>query len=252
MISRKAKKRGAKGRDGINRILRECEKEILVFLLNMKFGSIEDVFEEVFMKRDMSRSSTQKYVKRMLEDGLVGSQKGLDGTMRNWYFGTRKGYFYLSRSGVNTVVPKSNQKIWAGTFFHDQKLLVIRRKILNFEGAKKWISERYLSLGIYNGLFKEDRRFLPDGICLINGVWWAIEYEYSNKTPKRYEEKIYKFIEYMEKEEDSKFQKVLFLVTNQYQLDVLSEICEPYQRLIKVLLLDDFLLSEKIGEFFRC
>ena len=119
-------------------VLKEIEKEILVFLYDMKFGSVENVFNEVFKSREMSVQSAQKYLKNLEDVGLIRSHKGLDGTLRKWYFGTRKGWRVLNSCGLPRPVARANDKIWATTFFHDQMLIIIREKIFENDGKEAW------------------------------------------------------------------------------------------------------------------
>lgn len=174
--------------------------EILYFILEMKFSSIEVIHEKFFSTtrfglKSFSVDYTRQRLTELVRYGLVNKVDSL--LKKNLYQVTQKGYFLLSNSCLEKTIPKISNGIDIRTFDHDLKVSAIRIELERRGQVANWISEKLLS--------EEEKyrsqltaEFRPDAIYVnpeCEKV--AFELELSRKSKERYKQKIKRYIQVM-------------------------------------------------------
>lgn len=210
--------------------------EIISFVCEMKFASLEDIFEKFFKKlKDGSESKSlwwaRERVTELYKHGFINRIYSFN-ERKAYYLGTKKGYYELVRSYPSVIPTRPVESINFNTFEHDKLLLSLRLKMEKENKCSKWISDRTLSQ------FPElcptvDKSYLPDAIYTTNsGEKVAFELEISRKAKKRYKDKIQSYVKCLRLNKDSVsfFKKVIFLVTQESVKDLLDNEIKLYKQ----------------------
>lgn len=210
--------------------------EIISFVCDMKFASLEDIFEKFFKKlKDGSESKSlwwaRERVTELYKHGFINRIYSFN-ERKAYYLGTKKGYYELVRSYPSVIPTRPVESINFNTFEHDKLLLSLRLKMEKENKCSKWISDRTLSQ------FPElcptvDKSYLPDAIYTTNsGEKVAFELEISRKAKKRYKDKIQSYVKCLRLNKDSVsfFKKVIFLVTQESVKELLDNEIKLYKQ----------------------
>ena len=179
-------------------LLTSRDYEIINFVCEMKFASLEDIFEKFFKKlKDGSESKSlwwaRERVTELYKHGYLNRIYSFN-ERKAYYLGTKKGYYELIKGYPSVIPTRPVESINFNTFAHDKLLLSLRLKMENKSQCSKWISDRTLSQ------FPElcpsiDKSYLPDAIYTTpSGEKIAFELEISRKAKKRYKEKIQSYV----------------------------------------------------------
>lgn len=231
-------------------LLTSRDYEIITFVCEMKFASLEDIFEKFFKKlKDGSESKSlwwaRERVTELYKHGYINRIYSFN-ERKAYYLGTKKGYYELIK-GYPAVVPtRPVESINFNTFTHDKLLLSLRLKMENQSKCSKWISDRTLSQ------FPElcpsiDKSYLPDAIYTTpSGEKIAFELEISRKTKKRYREKVQSYVKCLRLNKDSLsiFKKVIFLVTQESVKDLLENEIKLYKQYFDIRFDNSILISQ--------
>ena len=174
-------------------ILTKRDLEVVRFVLNMKFATIDDIHRKFFRnKQDGTVSESLWYARERLRD-LVA--EGFLSTERYrfenkcYYVGTKYGYkAVLGLMITDDMTAKPIHRIDVRTFDHDRKVMQVRLFLEEHEKVTKWQSDRQLKM-LYTDHYslRGNRDSAPDGLYYdAEGRLIAFEYEIAQKSKKRY------------------------------------------------------------------
>jgi hypothetical protein len=240
------------GKEKVNRkkgtVLTDRDVGILEFILDMKFASVGDVFAKFFkvnLSGEVARSN-EGAIRRLQQLEKAGFLKGTHSFAERtkYYLATPKAYYAVSKLRPDAVVIKPSMVINHATFDHDKYVIEARIILENKRAASSWVSDKKLRLNseLAGGLTLGN---VPDGIYLTpEGQRIAFEFELSKKAPKRYIEKVRKYVAMMRSTEDTVkvFDKVVYVVAKQLAYDQLVQETKIYGDLFEV---------QKFAEFFE-
>jgi len=172
--------------------------DIIEFILEMKFSTIEDIHSKFFKFNKLGEQSTclrwaRERIAHLVKADYLKTVK--DVCHKTLYIATNKGYLFLKNSRFDRLFSRPLTDVDGRTYDHDQKVIQIRNKFEESGFVKSWISERQLSE------FDEYRKILPtefrpDAIYINqNGNRIAFELEIARKSKERYQQKIKKYID---------------------------------------------------------
>lgn len=232
---------GNKGRRVPGVRLGDREFEILVFLLEMKMASLDQIYRQFFWS-EASKSERYAYTRlKLLKDhGFVTTQRVYT-EPHEYFLATDKAYRLSRNRYPDQVVSKALSSIDLRYFEHDKRIVDCRIALEHSKGIHHWISERKLK-GAYLRAMPERLKslltaaFIPDAIFTTkDGVRVAFELEHARKVRERYEEKIHRFRLLMEEQDPLLFGRTLFVATSQTVFQLLRELTEAHGDLFKVI-----------------
>jgi len=182
-------------------VLTERDFEILEFILDMKFVSLEDVFFKFFrIKHGQEEAKNDLWARKRLcqleQAKFLRSVRSFSESTR-YYTATFKAYYALSNSKPGLQVTKPCGGIDQRTFAHDKAVLKSRLHLESIEKVSSWLSDRKLkcSSELTGGL---STVYVPDAIyTTLAGTRVAFEFEIAVKAKSRYQDKIKKYIQLM-------------------------------------------------------
>ncbi|QDK37979.1 replication-relaxation family protein [Bdellovibrio sp. NC01] len=227
-------------------ILSERDYQIIEYVLDMKFATVQDVFEK-FFKVTLSNEpakSDEWAVRRLQQLSKAGYLKPIHSfsERRKYYLGTVKGYSILEKVKPEADVSKPVKGIDHHTFDHDKKVIEARIILENQRAATSWISDKKLrsNKDLAGGLLLSN---VPDGLFKTpEGKRIALEVEATTKTKAIYQSKIKKYVSMM-RSKDTKvnvFDKVLYVVAKPWVIDFLSKETKIYGELFEIVSWQDF------------
>lgn len=223
--------------------------DILEFILEMKFATIQDIHSKFFkVTRSGQESCSLRWARERL--AVLVKTKMLEPLKevchKTLYVLTQKGYFYLRNSRNTKIFCRPLYDVDGRTFDHDWRVIQLR---IAFEAkgiAKDWVSERQLSDTEQLAKILSSE-FRPDGIYTSeSGEKVAFELEIARKSKERYRQKVKKYIQIMiEMDPHSRlFEKVHYVCEKQNVVDLIKIESELYQPLFQFSLESNFLQGE--------
>ena len=221
------------------------DMDILEFVLEMKFSTIEDVHSKFFKLTKAGEKSSclrwsRERVANLVKSDFLKAVK--DVCHRTLYIVTSKGYLYLRNSRIDSLCSRPLQSVDGRTYDHDQKVIQIRLALEESGAVNKWISERQLSE------VEEYRQFLPtefrpDAIYHSkDGLKIAFELEIARKSKERYQQKIKRYIQLMlENGNQPIFDQVHFVCEKETVMNLIKDYTELFQTHFKFDLVSDIL-----------
>lgn len=180
--------------------LTDRDFEIVNFVLNMKFATVENIHQRFFKyKKDGSISNSEWYARERVRELVL--DKYLQPVKyrfenKNYYIGTKEGYDLIRYMKSSWEPAKPIDRIDVRTFDHDQRVMESRILLEEHEKVSQWQSDKQLKAeylcmyGPVNG-----RDCTPDGVYKsLAGKVIAFEYEIAQKSKKRYDEKIQHYV----------------------------------------------------------
>ncbi len=199
-----------------NIILSERDYEVLAFILDMKFASVQEVYVKFFKNFEIDGNEfgffyAKKKLVHLEQCGFLKSTKEFFNSKR-LFFGTIRSYIILSNLYPDKVLVRPQGSIDGRTIFHDFLLLGLRLQIESSKNITSWLSDRKLRCfpelagGLTGG-------YVPDGIYKMpDGTNIAFELEIALKGKDKYREKIRKYICLLKSSSDvNPFSKVHFV-----------------------------------------
>ena len=217
--------------------------EILQFILEMKFGSVEDIHLKFFKITQTGFESKNDWctylrLRKLTNAGLLRSDNSVGA--RRVYVITEKGYFFLRNSNLAESVCKPLFKIDQRTFNHDYIINQVRVLLERSRGINSWRSERALS---EDDEFRKilPKEFRPDGLYINQeGHRVAFEMEIAVKATARYEQKVKRFIQIMQRPEQLRlFDKAHFVCAKKSVMEKLVQKSQLFQSQFQIELLED-------------
>ena len=224
----------------------EREEKILRFVLEMKFSSVDQMYEKFF---EMEGSTSSRYayerLQKLVKAGLLSTQK-IHTEDKTYYLITQKGYKLIAQKLSEDSLVRPIKRIDSRYFDHDLYVLKCRIFREKTGHASHWISERTLKhqwAVLSGGLSKI---YMPDAIYTNKkGEKVAFEFELSTKAKNRYVDKVQKFAHLMKKA-GSPFQRALFVAYKKSVFEFLTEATSPYGNVFLVVKYSDF-VEKKAG-----
>lgn len=225
--------------------------EILQFALEMKFVSIDEIYQKFFkVKQNGEVSKSDCWARdRVLQLNNGGFLKPVHfyTEAKHFYVATFKAYHILKDTFPEKQFCQPNKEIDIRTFYHDW-LVTKSRLLLEESGvARNWISEKSFKSKEANHL-NLARKYAPDG-CYVDssGRVVAFELELTLKSKSRYQEKIRlysKLIRQSSPVERSKFDKCLFVCRTKSVADNLKRQALPFGNIFEIKMLEEFGLKD--------
>lgn len=224
----------------------ERDLDMLEFLLEMKFATIEDIHSQFFKVTKIGQESSCLRFARERVANLVRSEMVRvikDVCHRALYVATQKGYLYLRNSRTDKNYSRPLLSVDGRTYDHDQKIIQLRTVFENNGLSKSWTSERQLSE------IEEYRKYLPtefrpDAIYeTLEGKKVAFELEIARKSKERYQQKVKRYIHIMTATTGSErlFDEVHYVCEKETVLNLIRDHTQLFQSLFHFNLLNDFL-----------
>ncbi|MGE0632258.1 MAG: replication-relaxation family protein [Pseudobdellovibrionaceae bacterium] len=212
---------------------------ILQYVLEMKFSTLEEIHEAFFKHtRDGHISSSFIWARQRIYNLLqVKMLETVDHiASKQIYVATEKGYFFLQNSRSTKQYCKPLADIDIRTFSHDLLVQKLRYALENKFQTTEWHSERVLS-ETQNIRTRLPKEFRPDAIYRNqHGDWVAFELEIARKSHRRYDEKIKFYIDLIQAPSDREklFTKVHYVCEHPTIAKLLVDKTNLYQEFFKV------------------
>ncbi len=237
-----------------NVVLTPRDLEVIEFIIDMKFASVEDVFEKFFRVTlsDVEAKSDHWARKRLLqlEQGKFLRAHKVQTEKVTYYTATFKAFYALSNVYPEKAFVKPVGGFDHRTFAHDKLVLKCR---LDLEGRLKvsnWISDRKLkaSAELSGGL---STVHVPDAIyTTVEGRRVAFELEIARKSKSRYADKIKKYVQVLRSLDQSKkkFDWVQIVCTQEPVFDLLVKETKIYGGIFQIKTMNQFISDLAGGE----
>ncbi len=208
--------------------LTDRELEVLVFVLEMKFASVEALYRRFFQSKD---SSSNRYAYERLnllrKYGYLTPIR-IHTEAGTYYVATRLARETLQGSFVNRCFVKPLLGIDVRCFEHDKRVLTCRVEREITGNAQDWTSERVLKHDWTKATDNLAREFMPDAIFTNRrGERISFELELSPKTTGRYLRKVQQFA-HIVSDPNALFRRVLFVTCSRWVQHTLTGLCRPY------------------------
>lgn len=227
-------------------VLTERDFEILEFILDMKFVSLEDVFFKFFrIKQGQEEAKNDLWARKRLlqleQAKFLRSVRSFSESTR-YYTATFKAYYALSNGKPGAQITKPCGGIDQRTFVHDKAVLKARLHLEAVEKVSSWLSDRKLkcSSELTGGL---STVYVPDAIYkTLAGARVAFELEIAVKAKSRYQDKIKKYVHLMRSTnvQHKICDRVQFACAKDTVAKFLIKETRIYGELFEVLTVDDF------------
>lgn len=227
--------------------MRTRDIEILKFLLEMKFSTLEELHRKFFREtRDGIESTSLRWARERLAlligAGFVKTETQI--FKKTLYLATQRSYLYLKNSFPEQEFCRPTGEIDKYTLDHDLTVLRLRLDLEGNNQVSTWTSEKYLidNNQSYSG-FTSD--FRPDGIYLsTDQKRIALELELSRKGKKRYQEKIKRYTQMLlSPHADKVFESVHYICRDSSTLEIIRSETTLFQPLFKFSLLSELSTS---------
>lgn len=224
--------------------------EIINFVLNMKFASVQDVHQKFFkVKRDGSISTNEWYVRERLRHLVaMGYLRPVRYRFehKSYYIGTKHGYELIYYMQSVMTPSKHIEQIDVRTFDHDIQVMKSRLALEDSEKVQNWQSDRQLKCQYTEYFqFKGSRDSAPDGVYTsLAGKIIAFEYEIAQKSKQRYRDKVRRYVECIRRREPTdgpKYDHVRIICEKPSVYKILKDATAIYR---------DFFTIEMVGDFF--
>lgn len=216
--------------------------EVLEFILEMKFASVDEVFEKFFSKLsgdgEVAASSewARKRLRQLMDAGYLRTEIGI-GMRERVFIPSFKTYHALTNLNSGSMIPKPTRGLDFRTFVHDRELLLLRLKYERELGDVAWISDRRLKQGLAEvyGIHSID---VPDAIVRLPDFGLVVvELEIAMKSRKRYREKIARYVRLIrdQRAKPVGVRKVIFHCLKPAVVNALQQESKLYSGMIEVI-----------------
>ncbi len=173
--------------------------EVIRFLIQMKFSSIEEIHQKFFKLSPTGIESrslrwARERLAALCELGLVSSEN-VAGSNKRYFVATAKGYHLISRTLLLDGFVKPTGRIDIRTFEHDLAVLRMRLELESESLVTNWTSDRELKAAS-EGFDALRGDYAPDAIYQTpSGEQVALEVEIARKAKIRYQKKIQHYVD---------------------------------------------------------
>jgi len=227
------------------------EIELLEFLLDQKFGSLEALYLRFYQGKG---STSSRYAYHRLS---LLQKNGFLIPVRVF---TESKYYYLASDLAHAVVQGQRPErkvsppvtsIDLRTFEHDKRVILARVHREKKGEVRNWLSERRLKQEwTTESGYRLAREYMPDAIfTALAGHRVAFELELAAKTRERLARKVSRFLEVMKSPEGA-FSKTLFVACSEPVYQLLLSVTRPYPEFFKVMRYEEIVPQKtmKAGE----
>lgn len=233
-------------------VLTNRDYEILKFILEMKFSSIDEIHFKFFKSSNSKgiRVGTSYVIKRLSQlekEGFLSSTRAFNATKKLFY-GTQKAQNLLSKIYPELNLPRSIKTIDGRTVAHDYYLLLLRLKLEESGKSNNWISDRKIksSPELYGSLGKVNS---PDGIYTnTENQKVALELEVSVKSKTIYKDKVSKYVNFIRSNynDPNSFKMVHYVVFSHISFDLLTSYSSIYKQFFSIEMVGNYQLTESL------
>ena len=181
-------------------ILQDRDYEILKFILEQKFSSLEAIYFRFFDARKNPEDplpknlwTTRQRLAKLRGSALIKTEKVLSSGKAHFLL-TSAGYKILSQRMSESFVIKPSQKIDFSLYEHDVRVMMIRAFLEARGKSKRWYSEKWLKatpIFIENYKYKFSKDLRPDALFINSKAERvALELEISRKGIRRIKDKV--------------------------------------------------------------
>lgn len=232
--------------------LTQRDFEIIQFIIEMKFSSVDEVFQKFFkVKLNSEPAKSQAWAKKRLQQlekaRFLKSMYSFSESTR-LYVGTYKGYYALAQIKPLEFLVKPHLGFDQRVFSHDLQVLNCRLQLEESKSGLDWISERKLKSDP-QVLKNLTQLYIPDGVYTsISGQKVAFELEIAIKAKSRYKDKIKKYINIIrsEKAEAKLFDRVHYVCAKDTLKSYLIKETRIYGAFFKIETLAEFLSTNGV------
>jgi hypothetical protein len=236
-------------------ILTERDLEIVRFILNMKFASVADIHQKFFKQRKDGGISTSEWYARerlreLLMEGYINCTR-YRFENKCYYVGTKYGYQLIEKNCCSESTAKPIDRIDVRTFDHDINVMKSRLLLEEHDKVSSWLSDRQLKAH-YDHFFRKNksRDSAPDGVYKsLGGKIIAFEYEIAQKSKRRYQDKVRRYIDCIRASNISdrpKYDHVRFVCEKESVRNVLADEVRLYREHFTVEVAYEFFERFKI------
>lgn len=217
--------------------------ELLLFLLEMKFGTKEELHSRFFKRLQSGETSESlAYVKERIallkKNGFLISVKH----PFDWkavFLPTSKAYRWVLERFPGNDVPAPVGRLEIATFEHDAALLKIRMELEGRGEVRSWTSDRQLR-SLPQVIDRFSGHYVPDAVVeTLAGGRIALELEIAQKGKEKYREKIRRYVSVFRTGQiDLPFEKVVFICLKVSVVKILKHETRLYEEYFRVEHLD--------------
>lgn len=191
-------------------LVQERDLKIFKWLLEMNYSSLEMLGRLFFADGDSwKKDAVRNRMYQLRSHGWLESVVGLDIDRTTHFAATLKAWHAVQNSAHQGFLPRP-RGVHLRTLTHD--LAVAWCRIFLRDQIQHWKGERVLKAEIAAHDSDLSRHYVPDAI-LVDHHWvkWAFELENTQKSERRYRDKIYKYLTLMDKAHPP-FDRVVFVL----------------------------------------
>ncbi len=226
--------------------------EIIQFIIEMKFSSVDEVFRKFFkLKLNAELAKSQAWAKKRLQQlekaRFIKSVYSFSESTR-FYVGTYLGYYALAQMKPLEFLVKPHLGFDQRVFNHDRQVLNCRLNLEESKSGSDWISERKLKSDpqVMKNL---TALYIPDGLYTsVTGQKIAFELEIAIKSKSRYKDKIKKYVNIIrsEKNKSRLFDHVHYVCAKDTLKSHLMKETRIFGALFKIETIAEFLSSNEV------
>jgi hypothetical protein len=209
--SEEAVNRKAKPQAQLKFRLTSRDIDLLGFLLDQKFASLEQLYFRFFDVRDSVTTllpnnlyTTRQRLQKLRHLGLISTERVFSES-KSLYLLTYLGYQIFQGKRPDDAYSRPMRQVDFRSFGHDTKVNDCRIAIERQGVVMKWISERRVRMKGFSSQFSESKlpkEIVPDGIFVsTKGKRVAFEIETTKRERRRYKEKKEAFLSVMRGQE---------------------------------------------------
>ncbi len=215
----------------------EKDIEIMDFLLEMKFATLEDLHFKFFRNLRNGKISESFWWAKERLDVLVKNnflkREHCFFRRRIYFFATMKAFTYVSKIAFCKNPLRPTDRIDLKYFDHDSAVLNLRLLLEANGVAKNWKSDKRLHTKNAED-FQFELSNTPDAIFeRSDGQRVALELEIATKSKARYQQKIQSYVHLMRRQE-APFKKVLYVCMKENVFKLISKEALVYSDLFQI------------------
>jgi hypothetical protein len=225
--------------------------EIIEFILDMKFASVEEVFIKFFsITRENENAKSLAWAKKRLYQlehaKFLNAVYNYSNSVR-YYTATYKGYYALVNFKPELMLAKPTGGFDQRTFEHDKTVLKARILLEKEKKVTSWLSDRRLK-ATPDFMPNLALGYFPDAIYLdASGRKVALEVEIAVKAKSRYLDKIKRYLSVMRNLDPNSagFEKCLYVCSKKSVANNIKYQTGIYGDLFEVQTFDEFFGTTK-------
>lgn len=179
--------------------LNKRDRDVIRFLLQMKFSAIEEIHQKFFRWTTTGRESHSLRWARermgLLKEFGLATTTSVAGSTKQFFVATWKGYQFVIQDERFEGCAKPNGRIDIRTFNHDLVVTKTRLELEESAQVTNWISDIELRAG-HSEFSSLHGEYAPDAIFRTSeGSAVALEVEITTKAKDRYRKKISHYVD---------------------------------------------------------